>query len=875
MLGAPKSPALRALGLLLLAGVLVEGQPPPAGQRMDEQREGVWEEEEEEEEEVATVTVATGVALCPPECSCAVEGVVDCAGTDLTAFPEEISPNTWQLSLQNNQIQEVTLLAASLSRLARRLQTQLNLPGTKLADHPSAHLGSETLASLPGSRQLQLVLLISQNTQPPERSVYLHNNKLTDSGLPDNMFNGSSSLEILIMSSNFLHLVPSHLPSSLHRLHLKCLDLSNNNLTVVPSGLPRSLILLHLEKNFIREIPRESMSSVRNLEYLLLHNNRLRSRSIHPMAFQGLKKLHTIHMYNNLLERVPRGLPRRAKTLMMLHNAISEIGRNDLVALYTLTELNLSYNRLTTGRLHREAFRKLRLLETLDLSGNGLQALPLGLPRSLRALRVKNNQLSSVPDGALAGMDKLTEINLSNNLLKLNSVYQGAWMELGSLTSLDLSGNQLSHIPSDLPESLEYLHLSSNRISSVPPSAFQGTPNLKGLYLRWKSDNNQIQEVTVDQLSRLPRLEDEGFEDMQQLSYLYLANNRLTKIYPYTFGEKPSLKSVYLHNNKLTDSGLPDNMFNGSSSLEILIMSSNFLHLVPSHLPSSLHRLHLKCLDLSNNNLTVVPSGLPRSLILLHLEKNYIREIPRESMSSVRNLEYLLLHNNRLRSRSIHPMAFQGLKKLHTIHMYNNLLERVPRGLPRRAKTLMMLHNAISEIGRNDLVALYTLTELNLSYNRLTTGRLHREAFRKLRLLETLDLSGNGLQALPLGLPRSLRALRVKNNQLSSVPDGALAGMDKLTEINLSNNLLKLNSVYQGAWMELGSLTSLDLSGNQLSHIPSDLPESLEYLHLSSNRISSVPPSAFQGTPNLKGLYLRSESRPFRPGEEEEEEETY
>ncbi|KAG7257852.1 hypothetical protein CRUP_007425 [Coryphaenoides rupestris] len=256
----------------------------------------------------------------------------------------------------------------------------------------------------------------------------------------------------------------------------------------------------------------------------------------------------------------------------------------------------------------------------------------------------------------------------------------------------------------------------------------------------------------------------------------------------------------------------------------------------------------MHCLDLSNNNLTVVPSGLPRSLILLHLEKNYIREIPRESMSSVRNLEYLLLHNNRLRSRSIHPMAFQGLKKLHTIHMYNNLLERVPRGLPRRAKTLMMLHNAISEIGRNDLVALYTLTELNLSYNRLTTGRLHREAFRKLRLLETLDLSGNGLQALPLGLPRSLRALRVKNNQLSSVPDGALAGMDKLTEINLSNNLLKLNS-------------SLDLSGNQLSHIPSDLPESLEYLHLSSNRISSVPPSAFQGTPNLKGLYLRYAER--------------
>ena len=49
----------------------------------------------------------------------------------------------------------------------------------------------------------------------------------------------------------------------------------------------------------------------------------------------------------------------------------------------------------------------------------------------------------------------------------------------------------------------------------------------------------------------------------------------------------------------------------------------------------------------------------------------------------------------------------------------------------------------------------------------------------------------------------------------------------------------------------------MDLSGNLLSHIPSDLPESLEYLHLASNRIASVPPAAFQGTPNLKGIFLR------------------
>lgn len=203
---------------------------------------------------------------------------------------------------------------------------------------------------------------------------------------------------------------------------------------MVPKGLPRSLVLLHLEKNSIHSITADVLTPIRNLEYLLLHNNKLRSRSIHPMAFQGLKKLHTLHMYNNQLERVPRGLPRRAKTLMLLHNLISEINRNDLAMLYTLTELNLSYNKITSPRMHKEAFRKLRLLESLDLSGNSLHILPVGLPKSLQVLKVKDNQLSSMSDGALGGMSKLREINLSNNQLKLSSFYQGAWQELSSLT---------------------------------------------------------------------------------------------------------------------------------------------------------------------------------------------------------------------------------------------------------------------------------------------------------------------------------------------------------------------------------------------------------------------------------------------------------
>ncbi|XP_052397287.1 podocan-like [Carassius gibelio] len=554
---------LELLCLVLLGWTLVRGQAETDLQ--------LDEEDGEAEDPPGTVKNVELQISCPEKCSCSGDGAVDCNGVSLTEFPQDLSQQTRQLSLQNNQITEVTLEHLSglqqletLNLQNNRLTTQgiddegfhilerlsyLYLANNKLTAAPK-HLPPSLVSADFAANQLTKIYPDTFGQKPALKSVYLHNNKLTDAGLPENMFNGSNNLEILIMSSNFLRYVPKGLPTALYRLHLKnnklekipagvfdslfhlrelylqnnflsndgmdnvtfshlnsleYLDLSNNNLSSVPLGLPRNLILLHLEKNSIQSISANALKPIRNLEYLLLHNNHLRSDSIHPTAFQGLKRLHTVHMYNNLLERVPRGLPRRAKTLMLLHNLIGEIERNDLNTLYTLTELNLSYNRLTSARLHREAFRKLRILETLDLSGNKLQTLPLGLPKSLRVLKVKDNQMDEVPEGALMGMSSLRELYLTNNHLKLNSIYQGAWQELSALTTLDLSGNMLSHIPSDLPESLEFLHLQNNRISSVSATAFLNTPNIKGIFLRF--NRLSVHSVSEESFSHLSRLQ--------------------------------------------------------------------------------------------------------------------------------------------------------------------------------------------------------------------------------------------------------------------------------------------------------------------------------------------------------------------------------
>lgn len=57
----------------------------------------------------------------------------------------------------------------------------------------------------------------------------------------------------------------------------------------------------------------------------------------------------------------------------------------------------------------------------------------MGLPKSLHILKVKDNQMTEIPEGSVSGMSKLKELHLANNQLKLNSIYQGAWQELSAL----------------------------------------------------------------------------------------------------------------------------------------------------------------------------------------------------------------------------------------------------------------------------------------------------------------------------------------------------------------------------------------------------------------------------------------------------------
>ncbi|XP_067877159.1 podocan-like isoform X2 [Heterodontus francisci] len=450
--------------------------------------------------------------------------------------------------------------------------------------------------------------------------------------------------------------------------------------------------------------------------------------------------------------------------------------------------------------------------------------------------------------------------------------------------------NRLEDIPSEHLSrltKLRMLNLHNNQLLSrgVPDKAFKSLKKLEYLYLA----NNKL-TVTPRRLPDTLRIAD-------------FASNHLKEVFTLTFGHKPKLRSIYLHNNNLTNAGLPKAMFSGSDMVNILILSNNNLTRVPENLPPLLIQLHLQnnriskipksafsnleqlrelylqsnslsnaginsqtfskmkgmeYLDLSSNNLTKIPEGLPPNIVILQLGKNRITSISKHSINKIRNLEYLLLQNNRITASRIHKDAFGKLRKLHTLHIFNNPLRKVPPSLPRRISSLMLLHNAIEQIGINDFVSTYYLTDLNLSYNKLYSARIHRLAFRKLRQLERLDLSGNNLTLLPSGLPASLTALKIQYNQINQLSAKVLLNMKALKELHLHHNKLTIGKIAPGTWKEVPNLKLLDLGYNDLSYIPPDLPESLEYIYLQNNRISTITSDSFISVSNIKVIVLRS-----------------
>lgn len=239
----------------------------------------------------------------------------------------------------------------------------------------------------------------------------------------------------------------------------------------------------------------------------------------------------------------------------------------------------------------------------------------------------------------------------------------------------------LSEVPKNIPRDTKFLDLQNNQITELKEDDFKGLTNLYALSVR----NNYISRVH-------PR----AFAPLKHMQKLYFSKNLLTTI-PKNL--PASLVELRIHENRI--SKVAAGAFSGLGSMNCIEMGANPIH-NSGFEPGAFKGLKLNYLRISEARLTGVPKDLPDSLNELHLDHNEIQAVELEDLSRYKNLYRLGLGFNHIRNIENGSLAY--LPRLRELHLDNNLLTRVPRGLPdMKYLQVVYLHsNNIDQVGVDD-----------------------------------------------------------------------------------------------------------------------------------------------------------------------------
>ncbi|KAK3422992.1 hypothetical protein EUGRSUZ_G03347 [Eucalyptus grandis] len=580
-------------------------------------------------------------------------------------------------------------------------------------------------------------------------------------------------LQILILSGNDNFSASctqlGGIPSSIGSLcSLVNFDLSNNNLkSSLPEILQRGSETCY------------SQSSLPNLRYLRLNDNRLRGYL--PSWMGQFKNLEELTLDYNLLEGPSPSSLGTLKNLTVL-----DLGRNqlngtlpvDLGQLSELDVLDVSFNHLS-GTLSEEHFANLRKMKTLDLSSNSFTLnvsadwMP---PFQVHSLGMGSCQIGPSFPAWLRHENEINYLDFSNAsisgpvpswanylircqqlllrlLISALTFFQGPFpLPISEIRLLDLSNNQfLGGIPQNLskymPE-LGFLSLSSNRITGGLP---------------------------------------ESIGEMQWLQVINLANNNLSGSIPPSIGNCSSLEVLNLQNNSL--SGLIAAPLGQLQGLQSLYLSNNKLS---GDLPSSFKNLSsLETLDIGNNQLNgTIPAWMAEGFInlrILSLRSNaFSGEIPHE-LSSLSSLQVLDLAENNLTGNI--PSSFGDLKAM----------------VEGQARIEYLFYRNYGG----------TYYQENCRVTMQSQSQLYTKT---LSLVTSVDISGNNLGGeFPKEMTKlvGLLILNLSRNDIGGEIPESISSMSQLLSLDLSSN--RLFGVIPQSMPSLSFLSYLNLSDNNFS----------------------------------------------------------
>lgn len=365
-------------------------------------------------------------------------------------------------------------------------------------------------------------------------------------------WHGLERLKALNLSCNNLPRIRDVLViRAMNLSELACLDLSDNSFSDISVGSFRTLVglmRLSLRKNMIGTVDEGAFRGLDRLEFLDLSDNRL--ADLPDSALTPLYSLQKLDLSGNQLQvlgaRWFESLD-RLRELDVSRNGLARAASGTLQPLSGLSILRLAENPLR----ERDVSLLLgtgRRLETVDASRTGLARVPAALTRSVRALRLAGNRLTTIRGGDLDSYPLLRMLDIADN--RLMDIENDALGRLEVLEELDLSGNALSKIPGSLPSSLVMLKLQRNAIIALKLDDLNGLYNLRSLIL----NDNAISEIDVGALGQLPSLAELDLSDnpIKALSTNTLSGpSNLTKL------RMSGLTSLQRHQEEQSDMAFP------------------------------------------------------------------------------------------------------------------------------------------------------------------------------------------------------------------------------------------------------------------------------------------------------------------------------
>ena len=480
-------------------------------------------------------------------------------------------------------------------------------------------------------------------------------------------------------------------------------------------------------------------------------------------------------------------------------------------------------------------------LETLDLHGNRLNAIPTGLRRleRLTTLNISKNSLGNDSFSTICQIRSLRELRLADNAF--NGTLSNDICALNDLEVLDLHDNRISALPDDLQQlsHLRVLNVSGNQIQLLPFECLSVLP-----LVDLDAARNRLSGVLFP--SAIQR-----FANLRSLDVAY---NALTSVTQDNIVHLPALQTFTVTENRLTV--FPD--ISSWTECITIIAGGNRLKSFPEGL-TSLPRL--RSLDFSRNDIKKLDErfGLMDNLTVLRVANNPLRErrfLNMDTDDIKRELKVRLISEDAadvedpeakaLASGTPAAAAMNVARVKNWFVKAGGILDRSSSKLEtvgstelepfvgtQDVKALILSRNQLHEIPHTIDLLGDSLTILDLSHNKLIGPKYFPSAL-ELPYLRSLDLSSNVISAL------------------SPILDSLVA--PKLADLDISRNRFASLLPLRGKFPFLVSLLAAD---NQICMLEVDVVKGLQVLDVSGNELTHLEPKlGLLGAEGLRTLVV-------------------